>query len=170
MKKLSLLIVTMIFAGALAAQSNVKMAQVKEVEHLNGLYTGTLSYLDYTSNERVEIPLTGNCYLKSDDLFLEFTINEWGKVFHQKYKYSFKNGTIYADGAWNLEKDEYDPETKAFTYLITKSGRDGNERKPCTFRVKMAYANDTLTITKDVKFDDEDAFFNRNEYKITRLR
>jgi len=153
----------------LAAQGDFKMAQIGEVEHLDGLYTGTLSYLDYTSEERVEIPLTGNCRVKKNQLILEFIINEWGNTVRQKYKYSFKNGTIYHDGAWNLEKDEYDPETKAFTYVITKSGKDGNERKPCTFRVTMAYANDTLTVTKDVKFDDEDAFFNRNEYKITRL-
>ncbi len=170
MKTCIVFTVSILMTCLLAAQSDFKMAQISEVEHLSGLYTGTLSYLDYTSEERVEIPLTGNCRVKKNQLILEFTLNEWGNTVRQKYKYTFKNGTIYHGGAWSLKKHMYDRATKAFTYVITQSGKDGNERKPCIFRVTLAYANDELTVTKDVKFDDEDTFFNRNEYKITRLK
>ncbi|MDX1943008.1 MAG: hypothetical protein SFU99_20765 [Saprospiraceae bacterium] len=144
--------------------------QIDEVKHLNGLYTGTLTYLDYTSNERVEIPLIANCYIEKNKLIQEFTINEWGRVVRQKESYEFKNGTIYADGALKLEEKEYNAATKEFRLVLTERGKDGNQQKPCIFRYTASYANDVFTMTKDVKFDGENEFFNRNEYKISRLK
>ncbi len=144
--------------------------EIDEVKHLNGLYTGTLTYLDYTSNERETLPLIGNCYVEQKKLILEFTFNESGKIIRHKYDLEFKNGTIYADGALKLEEKEYNAVTKEFRLVLTERGKDGNEQKPCTFRYTVRYANDVFTMTKDVKFDGESAFFNRNEYKITRLK
>ncbi len=144
--------------------------QIDEVKHLNGLYTGTLTYLDYTSNERVAIPLIGNCYIEKNKLIQEFTINEWGRVIRQKEEYEFKNGTIYTSGALKLEEKEYNAATKEFRLVLTERGKDGNDQKPCMFRYTATYANDTFVMTKDVKFDGENEFFNRNEYKISRLK
>lgn len=153
------------------AQSDSQTLQISEVEHVEGAYTGTLTYLDYTSNERVELSLTATSKIKKNKLILEFAIPEWGKMIRQKYAYEFKNGTIYNDGrAWKLEEKDYNPDNKRFTYVISKPGKDGNDQKTCIFRLTIAYANDLLTITKDVKFDDEQVFFNRNEYKITRIK
>ncbi len=144
--------------------------QIDEVKHLNGLYTGTLTYLDYTSNERETLPLIGNCYVEKNNLILEFTFNEWGKVIRHKYDLEIKNGTIYTDGPLKLEEKKYDTATKSFRYVFTERGKDGNEGKPCTFRHTVTYDNNVFAMTKDVKFDGEDEYFNRNEYKITRLK
>ena len=154
--------------GVAHAQSAVAPLMIEEVKDWNGLWTGTLSYLDYTSEEMVTLDLNGNCYLDGSKLVLDYVINEWGKVYNQHYVYKIQNGTVYKGGVWDL-KEKTTGANGALRFVITQEGRDGNDRKPCIFRVTFSYEGNTLSVTKEVKFKEDADFFLRNEYRLQRV-
>jgi hypothetical protein len=141
----------------------------EDLKNWNGLWTGTLSYRDYTSDEMVTLELNGNCYIKGNKLVLDYVINEWGKVFNQHYVYKVQDGTLFHEGgAWTLIEKSNDPDGN-LRFVVTKKGRDGNERQRCTFRKTFVYTGDTLTVTKEVEFEGTAGYFLRNEYRLSRV-
>ncbi len=150
----------------LAAQDFV-MVQPSDFESVLGLHTGSLTYLDYTTNETITMDLVGVIYRKGDKLILEHHLFEWRDAYDQKYVYKIKNGTI--DG-WNVEEQVGPDANGNFRLLMTRSGKDGNERKPCTFRLTFEYQDGRFSIIKDVRFEGESSFFNRNRYDLNLYR
>mgnify|MGYP006276749501 CR=1 FL=1 len=145
------------------------MLQAGELNFLEGLYQGDLTYKDYTSGELESLPLVASFTRKGDTYTLDIELCEWGKLFDQKYKYRIANGTVYSDGAWNLESKAVNDDAKTFAIVISRTGKDGNERRPCTFRTTLAGSVQQWTITKEVKFDDEPDYFIRNQYTLKQV-
>lgn len=156
----------LLFAASAQAQTSFTVS-VNDVLPWEGLYQGTLTYLDYTTNERVTLRLVAECNVGKNDMDLAILIQEWGKRYKQRYKYAFKGGTLNFEGPWRLEQAEIANGVR--TYVFFKKGVDGNERKPCTFRLTFSGTADSFRITKDVLFEGEKAFFNRNEYQFERV-
>ena len=94
-------------------------------------------------------------------------INE-GKVYRQHYAYQVKDGSIVFEGPWTTEAKAGTISGGDFRLVLTKRGRDGNQRKPCTFRLTFSGGAQALTISKEVKFDSEAEYFLRNEYQLVR--
>lgn len=169
LKKIILCSVTfnvMILSSALFGQSDPKLSS-EDLQFLNGLYTGTLTYTDYTSEEIVTLQLVCNTYLKNDQLAQSILINEWGGNYEQSYTYKVKNGTI--DGH-QMDQIEIDREKKMIKVVYTRKGQDGNENRPCTFKYTLVGDVHQYSITKQVKFDDETDYFIRNQYRFNRLQ
>jgi hypothetical protein len=145
------------------------MVQAEELNFLEGLYRGDLTYKDYTSGELESLPLVASFTRKGDTYTLDIELYESGKLFDQKYKYRIANGTVYSDGAWNLESKEVNSDAQTFAIVIKRTGKDGNERRPCTFRTTLAGDARQWTITKEVKFDDEPDYFTRNQYTLKQV-
>ena len=163
-KTILLLLPVFVSAWFTTAQTSIQPAELKP---LNGLWKGDLIYRDYSSDERVSLPLVGNAYFKGEDLHLEFIINE-GKVYRQHYAYQVKDGSIVFEGPWTTEAKAGTISGGDFRLVLTKRGRDGNQRKPCTFRLTFSGGAQALTISKEVKFDSEAEYFLRNEYQLVR--
>ncbi len=131
-----------------------------------GAWKGKLEYRDYTSNEWVGMPLEGAAYLKGNSFHLKYLLKE-GKGYKQHYTYAIKDGTVFSGGAWKIVS--FQPLSGGvFQLVMTQAGRDGNEHKPCMFRVRFEGNAQYLTITKEVRFDGEADFFVRNTYSLTR--
>ena len=146
-------------------QTTSKLA-TQDFQFLNGLYAGTLTYRDYTSNETVTLQLVCNTYLKNNQLVQKILINEWGGNYEQDYKYTFKNGGIEG---YSLVSSDINTDTKNVELIFSKKGRDGNKNRSCTFKYTLKSNQETYSITKEVKFDDEEDYFIRNQYRFERL-
>ncbi|MBK6947057.1 MAG: hypothetical protein IPH16_02310 [Haliscomenobacter sp.] len=140
--------------------------QPSAFQPFEGSWKGKLEYRDYTSSEWVGMPLEGAAFLKGNAFHLKYLLKE-GKGYRQHYVYEIKGGTVYSGGAWKM--DSFQPlSSGAFQLVMTQTGRDGNDHKPCTFRVRFEGNAKNLTITKEVRFDGETDFFVRNMYSLTR--
>lgn len=159
-----------LFTALSLHSSSVPTLNIEALKTLQGLYTGTLTYKDYTSNEMVTLPLVASCGIEDDKVDLSILLNEWGKTYDQHYVYRIKDGVFNWSGdAWKMEKENFTG-AEAFSFVVSRDGKDGNENKACTFRLTFSYQNGLFIITKEVKFKDEAGFFMRNEYRMTRLR
>lgn len=141
---------------------------VEMLRPVNGLYTGTLTYLDYSSEEVVALQTVSNCYFEGDNLHIRHMINEWGNAFDQHYVYAFKDDGVRMDGKWDITTSTADSAAN-FVLVLESEGKDGNQKRPCTFRTTLKGNNKAFTITKEVRFDDEAEFFIRNQYKMERI-
>lgn len=170
MKKFILAIVLIIFSLFNFMQAQEASTQLADWESLFGTHTGSLTYKDYSSDELVTLTCVGLTYEKDGALVLEHDFYEWGKIIRQKYTYKFKDGSISQGGNWALVEKKMSEDGQNITAVFTQSGKDGNENRKCTFRKTFTKAGDKLTILKEVKFDDEEAFFMRNRYVVNVFR
>ena len=171
MKFFSILLVLMPLLFTSPMSKNDKVATPEDFKKILGMHTGSLSYKDYSSNEWVKIPLVGVTHMKKNKLVIEHIIYEWGSVIKQKYVYDIKNGSIYfGNSPSTLLEKEITEQGNRLKLVFTQRGKDGNDRKKCIFKHSLNYENNTLSITKEVKFDGEDEFFVRNQYELNKYK
>ncbi len=154
-----------LLAGEPEPQSQVAQVSTADFTTLAGDgWSGSLIYLDYSSNTEQSIPV-------------EIRFDHPGArkvVYHIKYPgESQYNATEKLK--WSRDGRELNGETlvsrsldaDGSTVLVTEhDGKDDNRLA----RIRMTYSiNDSaLTISKDVRFDDEAEFFRRNAYELVR--
>lgn len=132
-----------------------------------GIHQGTLTYLDYSSDKTVTLELVGLGVVKGDKLILTHTFYEWGRVIEQKYTYRISDGSFDLGPKATIVSQEVDEETGAFKVVIDKPGKDGNDKQDCTFRMTFAYDGKVFSIKKEVQFEGDATFFQRNLYRLT---
>lgn len=136
-----------------------------ELLSFQGMHTGELTYKNYSGGNLVTIPFVGVTYQKKGKLIIEHSIYEGGRVIKQNYNYEVKNGQLVGGGGnWDVLEKESRPDGKLSKLVVSRSGKDGNDNRKCTFRTTFDFSTTNLTITKDVKFDDEEEYFMRNKY------
>ncbi|MBC7937554.1 MAG: beta-lactamase family protein [Rhizobacter sp.] len=139
---------------------------VNDFEPFRGNWTGSLTYLDYSSGEPYTMPanITVNLLKEQGTIVLiksypdepnanvvdTLNISADGKKINdvpvQSVKY-FKNGD---------------------TEIITlREGTDGNDHKPASIQVSYTAGNNHFTIRKEVKFKGQTQWLQRHEYKFT---
>ncbi len=145
---------------------NAQTVNSSDFKSAAGKWTGTLTYLDYTSNKPVTIKVNAAVEMKNENQFtLAFYYTDEPSE-NEKNNYVIKeNGTkvndmqliertLQADGALKI--------------VLERKGLDGNDHKPATFHQVMVIADKLFTITKLVKFDGEEQFFQRHQYSFSR--
>jgi uncharacterized membrane protein YphA (DoxX/SURF4 family) len=151
-------------------QKNEPTLTPSELNLLRGTWKGTLSYKDYTSNTNETLPVTIYGWLAGN----EETSRTWRLKFEYDNEPKANNSVNYEISKDNRKINdavivEKQKSKDGTLKVVTESkGKDGNEQKPCTFRTVIQLNYSTLIITKLVKFDGENEFFQRNEYKVTR--
>jgi uncharacterized membrane protein YphA (DoxX/SURF4 family) len=140
----------------------------KDFEMTLGKWTGTLTYLDYTSGKPVTMP----CNL---------TISKYKKNTRRlKLAYEYPNEpkangkdaiVISADGKMIDDEMVVSIEVVNDTLTITtnKNGVDGNDRKKALLRHIYIIGKNILIKRKEVKFEGEENWILRNEFKMSRL-
>ncbi|MDB2439753.1 hypothetical protein N9W89_13655 [Hellea sp.] len=127
-------------------------------------WTGTLSYLDYSSKKMSSIPIGLN-FKAPKGRTLKYVVtfpNE--PKYNSKEKIKLSRDGKKLDGHKVISKSI---ETDGSLTIITQhKGKDDGQ----SAMIKMRYNinNNAFTITKDVKPKTADAYFLRNEYKLTR--
>lgn len=133
-----------------------------------GVYGGTLTYKDYTTNEVVGMPLAAAVEAAGGRMEIDIRLYEWGKTFKQRYECRFDGNTLRADGTWKLEASEIS--NGARRMVFTRRGKDGNDHRACTFRLTFSGTADNWSVRKEVLFDGETAYFTRNLYTLQRVK
>ncbi len=140
---------------------------VKDFKPALGKWKGTITYLDYTSGKPFSMPAN-------------VTITKNKKAANQlvfAYEYPAEpkaNGNdtliISADGTMIDGEKVVSNETKeGSVQIITEiNGIDGNDNRKALIRHIYMISKTSFVKRKEVKFDGEDKFIMRNEFKMAR--
>jgi hypothetical protein len=149
------------------AQSS-SIISMKELGNLSGCWSGSLTYLDYTS---------GKPFTLSADLSVKQIGNSEALLFATSYPSEPKansldtaritgSGQIFRNekiaSKRNISKDSLE-------FITEIEGKDGNDHKPAILRHIYLVGKRALTIRKEVKFIGESNWTVRNEYRFIRL-
>ena len=160
----------LLFAIDAAAQSTTTNSfedriTSKDLEIVKGEWTGSLTYLDYSSNKPYSMPA-------------ELTVEEGKNQFQFILNYSYPNEPqanskgkfeITEDGKRINKNDVISIERNEIDGLVVKTehrGKDNN--KKATIRNIYIISEDKFIISKEVKFEDLNEWLKRNEYSFTR--
>lgn len=139
--------------------------KITEVKNMAGKWTGALSYLDYSSNTKETIPcnLDAEVWEKERKIKLNF-------IYPKEMKYN--SSSIFAlntagDRFGNADITEKNILPGGGIKIVTEE-KGEDDRKPATIKHTIVLTEKTFTITKTVRFDGEEQFFQRNEYAWTR--
>lgn len=149
---------------AIAVEEENLYLTIEEVAIMEGEYTGTLEYLDYSDDQtKTSLKMTANFTIDGKKIKVINRFNEGnGRVETRKGYYKIKGGKI--DGHPLLEKVI---SGDGIRLVWLETGKDGNDQKSATFRFTMEGDGTNLSIRKEVKYDGEADFFTRN---LTQLR
>lgn len=147
----------------LSAQDKISIADFKAIE---GKWKGTLTYLDYSSNKPVTIPANTMIEIVSDSSFDQYVYYTEEPDKSKKSRYTISANGDMLDEKKLLQKTIL-PDG-SIKLLLESKGPDGNDQKPATFQHVMILSATLFKITKLVKFDGEENFFQRHEYAFSR--
>ncbi len=167
---LSLLIIICLSSNILAQKilNPEKTAiEISDIQNMLGTWTGTLTYLDYTSNNPYTMPCGLVIKTKKENrkLNLYYTYpnepkaNSKGKLKISKDKFRLNGKTI-------ISRSTLSDET---TQIVTRySNKDGNDRKKALIRNSYIIGIDKLIIRKEVQFEGTTEWLKRNEFNFNR--
>ncbi|MGB5008363.1 MAG: hypothetical protein WBO39_15610 [Ferruginibacter sp.] len=162
MKKVMLFICSCLFFVNVKAQK----LNSGDLDMLSGKWAGELTYLDYTSNQQESIRSFLTVVKKRNSLY--------------RFSYSYP-GESGRDGVDNFRVSEDGTAINkmkiveyakipggGFKLVLEEKGKDGNNHRPAVFRHIVERSGEKLVLTKMVKFNGEDEFFQRNRYVFNR--
>lgn len=148
---------------------------------LVGQWHGTLTYLDYGSSQRVELPATienlvspsqaGNVLISK----VAFTDPGWIARSVQLTTIGSVGTTVRsvstgADGfeEENFALDQFDTTESGWRMVMSRTGKDDD--KPAEFRVTNTLSGNSFVMTKEVRYPDDpkSTWFVRNEVSVAR--
>lgn len=139
---------------------------INDFTSLKGRWTGTLTYLDYSNNKSETIKANLDVVIKDSSIYelAIFYTDEPKKSGKDSYRI-LKNGTKINDRLVIERTVDADGNIKV---VLQDKGTDGNDYRPATFHQVLVIGKNNFTITKLVKFDGEEKFFQRNQYVFSR--
>ncbi len=139
---------------------------IKDFVLLEGKWKGQLVYRDYSSNKDQTIPCNISVDFPGEN---KFTLNLYytEEPDHNAAEiYEIKaNGTLINDRKV-IERIEL-PDG-SLRVVTEDKGMDGNDPKPAIFHHEIIISKIKLIITKLVRYEGEEKFFQRNQYVFTR--
>lgn len=134
-----------------------------------GDYAGTLTYTDYTSGRQVVLnQMEGKFLVDNGKSILSTKITEGTRVYPSEMRIAQNgNQVTFGENQWTIV-EEKSHEGKITEWTLTRRGVDGNDNKPCTFKMLLHFQDDMVTWRKEVKFDDETQYFMRNQYDLRK--
>jgi len=159
--------IVMVFA-AIAVTSFAQTRHIaanKDWKPAEGKWTGTLTYLDYSSGKPFTMPAEVAMKLMQDKIILSYN--------YPKEPKANGNDTIFLSGDGlqinNADIVERDVMEDGTIKLVTdKPGTDGNDHKPAMIRHYYYVGKNRFQMRKDVRFDGTDTWVKRNEYLFSR--
>ena len=163
MKALASVTLVALFAFSAVAQ-NTKLVP-KELKVLEGAaWTGTLTYLDYSSGKKTSI--------KSDLTISKLGERKWSFAFTypDEPKANSKDDVLLSEDGRTFDGETVVERTKLKNGILrivtSRPGKDND--KPATIRHTYLFSKTEFSIRKDVKLDGGTEFFERNTYSWQR--
>ena len=150
---------------AALSQSVVITASMDDFRMLEGKgWDGSLSYLNYGSDERSTIPVKLEITIL-DDQTMQYAIQYPGEEqYNAKESLKISNDGTLIDGyiitARALEPDG--------TLVLTAQGRGRDDGRTADIQMVYFISENAFRIRKNVRFHQDETFFNRNEYNFSR--
>lgn len=162
-----ILLITLLFIG-FNSYSIGQTITPENLEALAGKWSGTYTYTDHNDNEsRYRLSTTMKGTWKSNKLILSFVYTEAsGDITTSKFtlKHTDDEQEFYMNGTWSVS--DFKTQGKGWTLVLEKSGKDNNIAS--ILQQTVVYANNELSIIKNVRHDGEESFFERNKFSVTR--
>lgn len=164
--KLYLISFAFFIASSLSAQTDYKTL-VKDFQRVSGNWTGSLTYLDYTSGELYSMPADVHiARIKKTNLF---SFSDMYPDEPQANSIDTLNlstdGKYINDGLIVSRKKLPNGDIEIVT---TETGTDGNDDKPATFRTTYTLSKTRFIKRKDVQFEGDSEYIMRHEYAYTK--
>lgn len=142
---------------------------IKDYKGIVGLWQGSLTYLDYSSNKEYLIPLQMEVkrILKSDTFTLAYFYTD------EPFENSIDTVIISYDGKMinNIPiKKRYKDDNGKITIVIEQIGQDGNDNKKAIKRNSYILSKSIYRDLKEVQYENESKWIMRNEYKLKRIK
>lgn len=165
----------LVLLALLATWTATGLAQssLEDFDFLLGDWEGELEYLDYQDDETlVRLPTTMRCEPSETgmSLMLAYTYGEPdGRRVdgREALRPADQEGELYFDGRWRVVEASFDPEADRYQVVLGREGMD-NER-PAVIRKTILLTGGELTITKEVLYDGESEYLQRNQHRFVRL-
>lgn len=168
MKKIILFTaIVLLLTTIVNAQKPVKItpANLKMIE---GNWVGTLTYLDYKSNQPFTMPANTTFQQSKSNPNIYFRSIGYSTEPHANQKDTLvigNNGSTLDD----FTIISYKKLAADSIIIITeKNGMDGNDNKPALLRHTYTISNHFFINKKEVKFDGTDKWLLRNIYKFSK--
>jgi len=166
---MKVLILALLLSSQIFGAVSLKEATINrdDLQILAGAeWSGTLTYLDYRSNKKVSIPSILKVTPNSDD--------EWSWAFEYVYPdephasskqmIQLSRDGRSLNGEVVLERTSLAGNTVRF--VTEEKGQDNNRRAP--FRFTYSVNAKSFSIKKEVRYEGEDQFFERNTFDWKR--
>lgn len=162
--KAATIVIALLFSVYLSAQNKISIADFKMAE---GKWKGTLTYLDYTSGKPYKMPC--NITLSSVDsnpqqLILANEYPDEPKANGNDTLVISRDGNMIDDGMVIVK----DKKGGLLRVITEKNGVDGNENRKAVIRHIYEAGKKNFSVRKEIKFEGEERWKLRNEYKMTR--
>ena len=141
---------------------------VKDFKPAFGKWKGSITYLDYSSGK--PFTMAANLTISRNkknihQLILAFEYPDEPKA-NGNDTLVISNDGLQIDGAIVASKEKI---TDGSLQIITdKQGVDGNDNRKAIIRHVYTIGKKNFSSRKEVRFEDEDKFIVRNEYKMNR--
>ena len=162
------LFITILITAGLAFTQLSPVVSVKDFKPAFGKLKGTLTYLDYSSGKPYTMP--ANITISRDNnneqqLILAIVYPDEPKANGNDTLVISNNG-LQIDGAFVVSKKKT---SEGLLEIVTeKNGIDGNDNRRAVLKHIYTISKKAFSSRKEVRFDGEEKFILRNEYKMTR--
>ena len=138
---------------------------IQDFESLEGEgWSGTLSYLNYNSDERSQIPVKLAIKVLNSRK-LEYAVQYPGEEeYNAKEVLKLSKTGTKIDGA-TLTKRELNADG---TLILKTEAKGKDDSQPADIQMIYFVSPNVFRIQKNVKFEGDSEYFNRNEYSFTR--
>lgn len=167
MKKIYNLLVIFFMAGS-SFMTAIPLLSLNNLEALSGNWSGTLTYLDYSSGKPYTMEASiriANIARNDSSLTISYVYPKEPKA-NGVDTLTISHGGKYLAGA-RLVEIKLEP-NKDFELMTESDGTDGNDGKKAIIRKTYILKGSSFTIRKDVKFDDSKTWINRHIYDFVR--
>lgn len=164
-KQLLIAIVLIATSCNLSAQNKTNAFQTSDLSGSLGKWTGSLTYLDYSS---------GKPYTMPADIIISFTSANDGYIMTYEYPkepQANSTDTTYAKGNYFGKEKIVQFNNKPsgeFTLVTVYEGTDGNDNKKAVLRHTYTLEGNSFSIKKEVQFKGTSKWIKRHEYLLTK--
>ena len=159
-----ILLITLLSVESLQSQTT-KTINTTDFRQSLGAWTGSLTYLDYSSGKPFTMPANVTLMTGTDAIILSFVYPKEPKANGNDTLRIAKNGTEFGSASVTSRKVLADGSVEVIT---EKNGVDGNENRKAILRHTYILGKDKFSNRKDVKFVGEEKWILRNEYVFGR--
>jgi hypothetical protein len=165
MKKL---LIALLLLPFFAFTQTISPVIIKDFKPAFGKWTGSLTYLDYSSGKPYTMPANVTISKGSDNkqqLLLAFEYPDEPKA-------NGNDTLVISDDGLNIDGATVVAKTKnndgSLVIITDKEGVDGNENRSATLRHIYTVGKKIFSNRKEVRFKGEEKFILRNEFKMRR--